>query len=70
MLKKFDMLSVNQVAAQIKLTEMWKCKNDPEYPIKIKKHLETVNENARTRRPRTRREMEEGAEQTKQNIIL
>jgi hypothetical protein len=31
------MLSVNQKAAQIKLTEMWKAVNDPLYPIKMKK---------------------------------
>ena len=30
------MLSVNQIAAQIKLTEMWKAANDPKYPIKMK----------------------------------
>ncbi len=30
------MLSVNQIAAQIKLTEMWKASNDPQYPIKMK----------------------------------
>jgi hypothetical protein len=28
-----NMLSVNQIAAQIKLTEMWKASNDPQYPI-------------------------------------
>jgi hypothetical protein len=27
-----NMLSVNQIAAQIKLTEMWKASNDPQYP--------------------------------------
>jgi hypothetical protein len=31
-----NMLSVNQIAAQIKLTEMWKALNDPQYPIKMK----------------------------------
>ncbi len=31
-----NMLSVNQIAAQIKLTEMWKASNDPQYPIKMK----------------------------------
>jgi hypothetical protein len=30
------MLLVNQIAAQIKLTEMWKTSNDPQYPIKMK----------------------------------
>ena len=54
-LKKFNILSVNQVAAQIKLTKMWKIKNNPEYPFKIKKDLKTANENARTIRQGTRR---------------
>jgi hypothetical protein len=31
-----NMLSVNQIAAQIKLTEMWKAFNDPQYPKKMK----------------------------------
>jgi hypothetical protein len=30
------MLSVNQIAAQIKCPEMWKASNDPQYPIKMK----------------------------------
>ena len=30
------MLSVNQLSAQIKLTEMWKAKNVEDYPIKFK----------------------------------
>ena len=30
------MLSVSQLAAQIKLNEMWKAKNEPEYPIKFR----------------------------------
>jgi len=36
MLEEQNMLSVNQMAAQIKLTEMWKASNDPQYPIKMK----------------------------------
>ncbi len=31
-----NMLSVNQIAAQIKLMEKWKASNDPQYPIKMK----------------------------------
>jgi len=31
-----NMLSVNQIAAQTKLTEMRKASNDPQYPIKMK----------------------------------
>ena len=33
MLTKFNLLSVNQLAAQIKLTEVWKSQNVPGYPI-------------------------------------
>jgi hypothetical protein len=29
-----NMLSVNQIAAQIKLTKMWKASNDPQCPKK------------------------------------
>ena len=36
LLEEQNMLSVNQMAAQIKLTEMWKSSNDPQYPIKMK----------------------------------
>ncbi len=31
-----NMLSVNQIVTQIKLTEMWIASIDPKYPIKIK----------------------------------
>ena len=34
LLEKNQLLSVNQTAAQIKLTEMWKCKNVETYPLK------------------------------------
>ena len=37
MLEKHNMLAVNQINAQIKLTEMWKAVNDPDHPFKIKK---------------------------------
>jgi hypothetical protein len=46
------MLSVNQIAAQIKLTEMWKASNDPQYPIKMKNREK--QENAITTRSLTR----------------
>jgi len=36
LLEEQNMLSVNQMAAQIKLTEMWKATNGPQYPIKMK----------------------------------
>ena len=33
LLERNKMLSVNQTSAQIKLTEMWKCKNVVNYPL-------------------------------------
>ena len=42
------MLSVNQINAQIKLTEVWKAVNDPNHPLKIEK-LCHVNANCVTR---------------------
>ena len=41
--KTENMLSVNQTAAQIKLTEMWKCKNKPDYPLNPPKMERTEN---------------------------
>ena len=38
MLKKFDLLSVNQLAAKIKLTEVWKSINKEGYPINLEKY--------------------------------
>ena len=36
-LTKFNMLSVNQINAQIKLSEMWKAVNDNDHPFNISK---------------------------------
>ena len=38
------MLSVNQINAQIKLTEIWKAFNDVDHPFKIKKNPVNVEE--------------------------
>ena len=35
LLHKYNMPSVNQLAAQIKLTEAWKCNNIEQYPLKL-----------------------------------
>ena len=35
MLDKFDMLSINQTAAQIKLQEAWKAREDQNYSINL-----------------------------------
>ena len=48
LLETQNMLSVNQLSAQIKLTEMWKAKYDEEYPLKFKS--QKTAENARETR--------------------
>ena len=37
LLVKFNMLSVNQINAQMKLSEMWKAVNDSDHPFKLTK---------------------------------
>ena len=41
MLKSLQMMSVNQIAAQIKLIEMWKALNDSQYPLRVEQKSET-----------------------------
>ena len=59
MLEKFNMLSVNQLAAQVKLVEVWKSQNDPKCPIKMKRKMLTEEERTRSLRPGTRRDLVE-----------
>ena len=40
MLTSLQMMSVNQIAAQIKLTEMWKALNDSQYPLRVEQKSE------------------------------
>ena len=35
MLKSLQMMSVYQIAAKIKFTEMWKALNDSQYPLRV-----------------------------------
>ncbi len=58
-----NMLSVNQIAAQIKLREMWKASNDPQQPIKMK--TRERQENAITTRSLTRGDLTEVGRSTK-----
>jgi hypothetical protein len=58
-----NMLSVNQIAAQIKLTEMWKASNDPQYPIKMK--TRERQDNGITTRSLTRGDLTEVGRSTK-----
>ena len=37
MLVKHNMLAVNQINTQIKLTELWKAANDKDHPFKLTK---------------------------------
>jgi hypothetical protein len=57
------MLSVNQTAAQIKLTEMWKASNDLQYPIKMK--TRERQENVIETRCVTRRDLTEVVRSTR-----
>ena len=54
------MLSVNQVAAQIKLTEIWKAINVPKFPIKVMKQ-ETPIDSRTTRGVTNGKLIEEGS---------
>ena len=51
LLNKFDLLSVNQTAIQIKLTEAWKATHLPNYPTQMEKNEENLLPNTRTLRP-------------------
>ena len=44
MLEKFDLLSINQMLAQIKLLEAWKANTDENYPIQLMKRERAVGE--------------------------
>jgi hypothetical protein len=43
MLEKFRFLSVNQLSAKIKLLEVWKTINKPDYPLSLEKYNRTGN---------------------------
>ena len=55
LVKNTDMLSVNQLAASIKLTEAWKSCNVTNYPIQLEKNHENLIPNDRITRPNTTR---------------
>ena len=60
LLKNQQMLSVNQIAAQIKLTEIWKAINVPKFPIKVRKQ-ETPMDSRTTRGVTNGKIIEEGS---------
>ena len=61
MLDKFDLLSINQTSAQIKLTEAWKASKDINYPIEMKPRREPPGDGTpRQMRATTQKEIREG----------
>ena len=61
LLEKFNLLSVNQLAANIKLAEAWKSVNVPNYPIKMDRHNIMGQGSSRVMRPNTTRIWREDA---------
>ena len=61
MLKKTGLLSVNQLAASIKLMEVWKSENVTHYPIQLEPNKMTANTTDRYMRPSTTRKWNQDA---------
>ena len=61
MLKKFDLLSVNQLAVQIKLIEVWKSINVPGHPLKLENYSKHSTDLTATLRPRQNRTYNDSA---------
>ena len=55
MLEKFNLLSVNQLSAQIKLNEVWKSVNCEGYPIKLEPYNQNLSDNVHSLRQRENR---------------
>ena len=55
MLEKFNLLSVNQLAAQIKLKEVWKSLNCENYPIKLEIYNNALKDGSHTLRHKENR---------------
>ena len=55
MLNKFNLLSVNQLAANIKLIEVWKSLNVPGYPLVLDPYSQTTSSPSLDLRPRPTR---------------
>ena len=64
LLKKANMLSVNQLAASIKLTEAWKSCNVTNYPIQLEKNHENLIPSDRIVRPHITRQWKEDGRTT------
>ena len=61
MLKKFDILSVNQLAASIKLKEVWKSQNVEDYPLLLDPYNQTSTTLNLDLRPRPSRILNDSA---------
>ena len=51
MLQKFSLLSVNQLGAKIKLMEVWKIVNCPDYPLRLEPYRNPDSERRHDLRP-------------------
>ena len=69
LLEKFNMVSVNQLNAQIKLLEMWKSLNVPDYPLEIRQQM-TSDGVATTRAAARGRLCEKGRSSLTQNTCI
>ena len=61
MLNKFNLLSVNQLAAQIKLTEVWKSVNVKDYAISLDPYNRAPNPSEIDLRPKPTRTFDDSA---------
>jgi hypothetical protein len=64
LLKRANMLSVNQLAANIKLNEAWKANNIENYPIQLEANHENLIHTDRVTRPHIRRLWKEDGKST------
>ena len=64
LLMETDLLSVNQLAASIKLCEVWKSENVPNYPVKLEPNISGATYSERNVRPKTNRKYNQDANST------
>ena len=64
LLENTGLLSVNQLAASIKITEVWKSLNVESYPIKLEPNISRITGSERIVRPGTTRQWNQDAKTT------
>ena len=64
LLEKTGLLSVNQLAASIKLCEVWKAENIVNYPVQLEPNNKTTSTTDREVRPSTSRKWNQDAKST------